>query len=98
MIMDRSTDSIRITFIPGILPLMWFKNSIWRAGFMEPGESIDEACKREVFEETNVLLRDVRFHSSQPWPFPSQLMLGCIGVASKENIIIHDGELEGTLC
>ncbi|KAJ8329044.1 NADH pyrophosphatase [Batrachochytrium dendrobatidis] len=64
------------------------------AGFMEPGESIDEACKREVFEETNVLLRDVRFHSSQPWPFPSQLMLGCIGVASKENIIIHDGELE----
>ncbi|KAH6571153.1 hypothetical protein BASA62_004035 [Batrachochytrium salamandrivorans] len=64
------------------------------AGFLECGESIDEACKREVNEETNVQVGSVLFHSSQPWPFPSQLMLGCFGQAVSDEIKLKDGELQ----
>ncbi len=46
------------------------------AGFIEPGESAEEAVAREVFEEVGVRVRDVRYHSSQPWPYPGSLMLG----------------------
>ena len=46
------------------------------AGFVEPGESLEEAVAREVFEETSVRVDEVRYHSSQPWPFPASLMLG----------------------
>ncbi len=46
------------------------------AGFVEPGESLEEAVAREVREEAGVTVRDVRYHSSQPWPFPSSIMLG----------------------
>jgi len=46
------------------------------AGFVEPGESLEDAVRREVQEETNVVVGDVHYHSSQPWPFPSSLMLG----------------------
>ena len=46
------------------------------AGFVEPGESLEDAVAREVFEETGVPVHDVRYHSSQPWPFPSSLMVG----------------------
>ena len=46
------------------------------AGFAEPGESLEDAVRREVLEETNVSTRDIQYHSSQPWPFPSSLMLG----------------------
>jgi len=46
------------------------------AGFVEPGESLEEAVAREVFEETAVRVRNVRYRGSQPWPFPSSLMLG----------------------
>jgi NAD+ diphosphatase len=48
------------------------------AGFMEPGESIEEACARELFEEAGVEALSVRYHSSQPWPYPSNLMIGLI--------------------
>ena len=51
------------------------------AGFVEPGETIEEAVAREVFEEAGVRVRDVRYVASQPWPFPSQLMIGCLGHA-----------------
>ncbi|KAH6578763.1 hypothetical protein BASA60_003536 [Batrachochytrium salamandrivorans] len=64
------------------------------AGFLECGESIDEACRREVNEETNVRVGSVLFHSSQPWPFPSQLMLGCFGQAVSDEIKLKDGELQ----
>ncbi len=47
------------------------------AGFVEPGETIEEAVAREVFEESGIRARDVSYIASQPWPFPSQLMIGC---------------------
>jgi len=64
------------------------------AGFVEPGESLEDAVVREVREETNVEVDDVRYHSSQPWPFPSSLMLGFEASASSETIELNDGELE----
>jgi len=67
------------------------------AGFVEPGESLEDAVRREVFEETNVRVAAVRYHSSQPWPFPSALMLGFVaeaGSAITQEIRLNDGELE----
>ncbi|MGH8223992.1 MAG: NAD(+) diphosphatase [Woeseiaceae bacterium] len=64
------------------------------AGFVEPGESLEDAVKREVFEETNVEVHTVRYHSSQPWPFPSSLMLGFTAAATSTDIVLNDGELE----
>jgi NAD+ diphosphatase len=64
------------------------------AGFVEPGESIEDAVAREVLEEAGVTVRDVRYVSSQPWPFPSQLMLGCLAFADHPAITIDTTELE----
>lgn len=64
------------------------------AGFVEPGESLEDAVRREVFEETNVRVGRVRYHSSQPWPFPSSLMLGFLAEATSTDIALNDGELE----
>jgi NAD+ diphosphatase len=64
------------------------------AGFVEPGESLEDAVRREVFEETNIRISSIRYHSSQPWPFPSALMLGFIADASTTEITRNDGELE----
>jgi NAD+ diphosphatase len=64
------------------------------AGFLEPGESIEDAVRREVFEEAGVRVRDVRYVASQPWPFPSQLMIGCIGHADSLELAIDTSEIE----
>ena len=64
------------------------------AGFVEPGESLEEAVAREVHEETGVFVRDVRYHSSQPWPFPGSLMLGFTAAATTRDITLGDDELE----
>jgi NAD+ diphosphatase len=64
------------------------------AGFVEPGESLEDAVRREVFEETNIRVSGIRYHSSQPWPFPSSLMLGLSAFASSQEIRLNDGELE----
>ena len=64
------------------------------AGFVEPGESLEDAVRREVAEETNIEIGDVHYHSSQPWPFPSSLMLGFSAVANSADILLNDGELE----
>lgn len=64
------------------------------AGFVEPGESLEDSIRREVYEETNVRVGAVHYHSSQPWPFPSSLMLGFIAEATSSDIVLNDGELE----
>ena len=64
------------------------------AGFVEPGESLEDAVRREVYEETNIRVDKVIYHSSQPWPFPSSLMLGFVAEATSTDINLNDGELD----
>lgn len=64
------------------------------AGFVEPGETIEEAVAREVFEEAGVRVREVSYVASQPWPFPSQLMIGCHSLAESGEIEIDRTELD----
>lgn len=64
------------------------------AGFVEPGESIEEAVAREVHEEAGVRVREVRYVASQPWPFPSSLMIGCHAVAEGDELVVDTTELE----
>ena len=64
------------------------------AGFVEPGESLEDAVAREVFEETGIEVDQIEYHSSQPWPFPSSLMLGFTAHALTTQIQRRDDELE----
>jgi NAD+ diphosphatase len=63
------------------------------AGFVEPGESLEDALRREVFEESGVTVSECEYHSSQPWPFPSSLMLGFMAQAASE-ALSYGTELE----
>jgi NAD+ diphosphatase len=64
------------------------------AGFVEPGESLEDAVVREVLEETGVVVLDAEYHSSQPWPFPSSLMIGYLARADAASVPRADEELE----
>jgi len=64
------------------------------AGFVEPGESLEEAVAREVYEEVGIPVEDVRYMGSQPWPFPSSLMLGFHAQARSTELRIDPVELE----
>ncbi|MCZ0964009.1 NAD(+) diphosphatase [Paracoccus benzoatiresistens] len=67
------------------------------AGFIEPGESVEEAVRREVHEESAIRIGDVRYLTSQPWPFPASLMIGCVARAVTSAITIDPSELEHAL-
>ena len=80
------------------------RQSKWRpgqyatiAGFVEPGESLEQAVAREVYEETGVELNEIWYRSSQPWPFPSAIMLGFMATAKNTKITLHDNELEDAI-
>lgn len=72
-------------------PEGWFSTL---AGFVEPGETMEDAMRRETFEESGIKVGRVKYHASQPWPFPHSLMLGLYGEALSEEIAMDESELE----
>jgi NAD+ diphosphatase len=76
---------------PRFLPNMWS----CLAGFIEPGETIEDAVRRETLEEAGITAGRVRYIASQPWPFPSSLMIGCYTEATSREIVVDTEELEG---
>jgi NAD+ diphosphatase len=75
---------------PRFAPTMWSA----LAGFAEPGETIEDAVRREVLEEAGIAIGRVVYFASQPWPFPSSLMIGCHAEALSETIVIERSEIE----
>ena len=73
-------------FLPGVYSTL--------AGFVEPGESLEEAARREILEESGIRVGRVRYHASQPWPFPGSLMIGLLGEAETTDIMVDRTELE----
>ncbi len=73
-----------------------FPQTMWSclAGFAEPGESIEEAVRREVAEDVGIVCAQVSYFASQPWPFPSSLMIGCHAEAVTDQIVIDKDEIE----
>jgi NAD+ diphosphatase len=73
-----------------------FAPTMWSclAGFAEPGETIEEAVRREVLEETGIACGRVTYFASQPWPFPSSIMIGCVAKALSDTIVVDRDELE----
>jgi len=91
------TDPVVIMLVTRGDKVLLGRQSVWGpglysllAGFMEPGETIGDAVRRETREETSVRIGEVRFLASQPWPFPASLMLGCWGEALSDEIVIDD--------
>ncbi len=98
------TDPVVIMLITHGNQLLLGRQSFWPegmysllAGFMEPGETIEAAVRRETSEEAGVAVGEVTYLASQPWPFPSSLMIGCHGVALTTTIRRDEVELEDAL-
>ena len=83
---DRALLGRNKNFLPGMYSTL--------AGFVEPGESLEDAVAREVREETAIEVGAVHYHSSQPWPFPANIMLGFYAEAASTAITVDYGELE----
>lgn len=83
---DRCVMGRQARFPPGMYSCL--------AGFVEPGETIEDAVRREIREEAGVPVGRVRYLASQPWPFPSSLMIGCLAEALGETITMDSDELE----
>lgn len=83
---DRALLGRNKNFVPGMYSTL--------AGFVEPGESLEDAVAREVREETAIEVDAVHYHSSQPWPFPANIMLGFYAEATSTAITVDYGELE----
>ena len=95
------TDPVAIMVVRHEGCILLGRQSSWKpgmysalAGFVEPGETIEDAARREVFEESGVRVGAVRYVTSQPWPFLSNLMIGLIGEATSAEITLDKNELE----
>src|SRR4051794_6297525 len=95
------TDPVVITLVHDRDRVLLGRNANWPenrfsclAGFVEPGESLEEAVEREVGEEAGITVTDVRYVSSQPWPFPASLMLGFEAAYAGGDPHPHDRELQ----
>jgi len=73
-------------FLPGMYSCL--------AGFVEAAETIEDAVTREIFEESGIHVKDVTYYMTQPWPYPSSLMIGCSAQALNEDIVVDRSELE----
>jgi NAD+ diphosphatase len=73
-------------FMPGMYSCL--------AGFVEAAETIEDAVQREIFEESGIRVTDVKYYMTQPWPYPSSLMIGCSARATNEDIVVDRTELE----
>ncbi len=98
------TDPVVIMLVTRGSKVLVGRQSMWPrgmfsllAGFMEPGETLEAAVRREVDEETMIRVGRVRYVASQPWPFPASLMIGCAGEALSEEIRIDEHELESAM-
>lgn len=95
------TDPVVIMLVLHGDRLLLGRSPVWReklysclAGFIEPGETIEAAVRREAFEETGVRVGAVRYLTSQPWPFPASLMMGCVGLAETTALTLDPVEIE----
>jgi NAD+ diphosphatase len=83
---DRCLLGRQKQFMPGMWSCL--------AGFVEAAETIEDAVRREIFEESGIHCTDVTYYMTQPWPYPSSLMIGCAARATSDEIVVDKAELE----